>query len=133
MRTGIRHGVLTCVMLGLLVSSAAAQVVYKQFNDFRLPGVNADGNWTYAYGLGEPYAPMKSFKYLRIKLVVGIQSARVTNLSGRTQNYKNPPNFVIADPQTCAYLIPTTSDFLVTGNRGDHKALATFVGATVLR
>lgn len=133
MRTGIRGrmGLATVAVSMLLVSVAAAQVVYKQFNEFQLPGVNQAGNLSYDNGIGELNAPMKSFKYLRINLTVGVQAAYVTNLSGSAQNYKNPQNFAIADPVSNSYLTPTTSNYVVARTPGDHKAFASYVGSYV--
>lgn len=121
-------GVAAVVASMMLVSVAAAQIAYKQFDVFRLPGVNESGNTTYKNGLGNTNAPMKSVKYTRIKLVVGVQTAFVTNLSGKRQVYKNPANFVIADPVTDQYLNPTSSEYIVARTPGDHKAFASFVG-----
>ena len=124
-------GLATVVASMMLVSVAAAQIVYKQFDGFRLPGVNESGNVTYSNGLGNKDVPMKSVKFTRINLTVGVQTGFVTNLSGKLQDYKNPANFVIADPVTDNYLTPTASEYIVARTPGDHKALASFVGASV--
>ncbi len=113
--------VMGSVMLGLLVSPVAAEVITQSVDNCSLSGVDAAGNPS-----GSGQGPGKLYKYTNLKLVVLVCHAFVPNLSGRPAVFRNQ-GCGLFDPQTLIAYAADRDLEVVAKPFGTTQAFATLV------